>query len=101
MSLRDVSQTYFVNGYLSGSVTASAGSQLVVRENPYRKNFCITNDTPDPLFLRFFDGNASSALYNIRVPSYTLYELMKPPVTGAIHVAFGGVSGSAKWIELS
>lgn len=99
--VRHVPDTFFVDGMVTGSVTASVNSTRVVPENPFRKNFCICNDTPDPIFLRFINTPASSNAYHIRIPSYQLYELMKPPITGAIYLAFGGVSGSAPWIEVS
>lgn len=98
---RDVADTYFESSFLTGSVTASVGSQQLVPFSSYRKNFFIMNDTPDLVFVRFQDGAASSQAFTIRIPSYVLYELPKPPLRESIHVACGGSSGSVRWLEIS
>lgn len=99
--MANVTDTYFAYGLRTGSLTASAGSQMLISANPDRKNVEITNNTPDPLFIRFNDGAVASNLFTIRVASYDNWRPEKPPITGSIHIACGGSSGTITWYEAS
>lgn len=99
--MANVADIAFAYSFRTGSLTASAGSQLLISENPDRKNVEITNNTPDPIFIRFRDGLAASNLFSIRVASYANWRPEKPPVTASLHVACGGSSGTVVWYEVS
>lgn len=96
----NVGDTYFAFGHQTGTLTASAGSQLLVPESLERKAVEIMNDTPSPIFLRFGEGGANSSVYTIRIPAYVSWAPEKPVMTASIHVGCGGTSGSVRWYQV-
>lgn len=93
-------------------LTASAGSQMALPENPNRIGAIFCNDSPSVMYVRFGTGPASSANFTAIYPALDLtaatrnseiqHERLGGPVyTGQIHVAWASATGSLKVTELT
>lgn len=98
---RNVSDLYWIDGWITGTLSASATSQLLVPTNPERTGLWFTNDSTDILFIRFNLGNVDTQNYSIRLGAYERLILSYPVPTGTIHCRWGSATGSAKWTDIT
>lgn len=98
--MANVADVFFSYGSLTGSISGSTDSQLLLHGNPQRKAFYCTNDSPAYVFLRFNEGPASSAVFNLKIPPNTIYEMPPPVLTCEMHFAMTSATGAMRFIEV-
>lgn len=96
---QNASDTFFATTSSLTSITGSSNSTNIAAVNPGRKTLYVMNDTTDAVYIRF-NGPASSAAFNIKIPAQQLWEIPKPPLQDAIFAACAG-TGSVKTTDVS
>lgn len=100
MSLRDVNETYFCEGLVTGSVTASNGSIVVLGAEPFRKNLLFYNDAPGPVWIKY-GGGAQTNNFSLKMAAGAYWEMPKPPYTGSMTAHWDAASGSLYYTQIS